>query len=291
MNNGTVTMVKLKEGPSVYTRTVGRGVPILLLHGGPGADHRAFTIFEKHVDLEKYSLVFYDQLGSKNSDKIPDESFLSMARYVDEVEQVRAALSLDEFVLLGHSWGGMLCMDYALKYEKDRHLKGVVISNMVDSTACYLNYLDKLRREALTEEEYAYMAEAEHLHQEENIKYQALVEKLNSLYMCRLNPAPEFLQDPNVPVKEVYHHFQGDNEFVVTGAMLGWDRSGDIVNIQTRTLCTCGLYDTMDPGRVEEMGRIMPNGQSYVSPEGSHCSFWDDSAHYFQALDQFLSSL
>ena len=159
----------------VYTRTVGEGFPILLLHGGPGANHICFEIFEKYIDLKKFSLIYYDQLGSSHSDKITDESLLTFTRFVDEVEQVRAALGLERFILLGHSWGGMLCIDYALKYEKEGHLAGLVISNMVDSGKHYLEYLDHVRKINLTPEEYDYMTEIEAAGKESDAHYQELV--------------------------------------------------------------------------------------------------------------------
>ncbi|MFQ9651794.1 MAG: proline iminopeptidase-family hydrolase [Enterocloster sp.] len=196
----------------VYTRTVGEGFPILLLHGGPGANHICFEIFEKYIDLKKFSLIYYDQLGSSHSDKITDESLLTFTRFVDEVEQVRAALGLERFILLGHSWGGMLCIDYALKYEKEGHLAGLVISNMVDSGKHYLEYLDHVRKINLTPEEYDYMTEIEAAGKESDAHYQELVEKLNCACLCRLEVSRlyRFL----MCWIKVYHHFQGDNEFV-----------------------------------------------------------------------------
>lgn len=291
MKEGTVKMVQLKEGGKVYTRTVGEGFPILLLHGGPGANHICFEIFEKYIDLKKFSLIYYDQLGSSHSDKITDESLLTFTRFVDEVEQVRAALGLERFILLGHSWGGMLCIDYALKYEKEGHLAGLVISNMVDSGKHYLEYLDHVRKINLTPEEYDYMTEIEAAGKESDAHYQELVEKLNCACLCRLEVQPDFLSLPNVPDKKVYHHFQGDNEFVVTGDMLYWDRSADMGDIHTRTLCIGARYDTMNPDIMLKMGEELRDGYTYICPDGSHLCFWDDSEHYFQALNEFIGTL
>lgn len=293
MKQGKVTIVRLKEGYQVYTRTVGKGIPILLLHGGPGANHICFEIFEKYIDLNRFSLVYYDQLGSTNSDKIDDESLLSLPRYVDEVEQVRAALNLEQFILLGHSWGGMLCIEYALKYEQEGHLLGLVISNMVDSGTDYQAYLNKVRREILTEEELAYAERIETEGKEENdVRYRELIDgKLTGACLCRLDPPPAFLKLPDVPNKIVYHHFQGDNEFVLTGEMKDWNRSADIADIRTPALAIGARYDSMDPKRIEHIGRELPNGEAYICPNGSHLCFWDDSEHYFDALNRFIENL
>ena len=117
----------------VWTKRVGNNprIKVLLLHGGPGGTHEYFEAFDSFLPAEGVEYYYYDQLGSYYSDQPDDMApFLSIDHYVDEVEQVRAALGLDrdDFYLLGHSWGGILAIEYALKYQQ--HLKGLAISNM-----------------------------------------------------------------------------------------------------------------------------------------------------------------
>lgn len=284
-------MVPLKEGYQVYTRTVGKGLPILLLHGGPGAYHECFEIMEEYVDLEQFSLIYYDQLGSASSDKITDTDLLRLERFVDEVEQVRAYLQLDKFVLLGHSWGAMLGIEYALKYENDGHLLGLVLSNMTASIDASLLYVDKLRRAAFSREEYEYAKQAEEEGRTDDERYQALV--FGTLYprhFCRLDPWPEFLREDKV-AQNVYQYFQGDNEFVVTGAMRYWDRWKDLPDIQVKTLCIGAQYDTMNPEEMREMARLIPNADCCICPQGGHFCYWDDAEHYFEGLNHFLHGL
>jgi proline iminopeptidase len=120
-------------GHWVWTKKVGNGdIKVLLLHGGPGADHRYFEGFEDFLPLNGIEFCYYDQLDSTNSDKTNDPALWTIERYTDEVEAVRRGLGLDQFYLLGHSWGGLLASEYALKYQQ--HLKGLVISNMAAST-------------------------------------------------------------------------------------------------------------------------------------------------------------
>ena len=77
------------------------------------------------------------------SDQPDDRSLWTIERFREEVEQVRAALGLEDFYLYGQSWGGMLAIEYALKYRK--HLKGLVLSSMTASIASYMDYIAKLR--------------------------------------------------------------------------------------------------------------------------------------------------
>src|SRR4051812_32371613 len=119
----------------VWTKRVGNNprLKVLLLHGGPAMTHEYFEAFDSFLPGEGIEYYYYDQLGSAYSDQPNDDDLWTIPRFVDEVEQVRRALGLtrDNFCLLGHSWGGMLAMEYALKYQ--RNLKCLVISNMMDS--------------------------------------------------------------------------------------------------------------------------------------------------------------
>ena len=66
-----------------------------------------------------YRVVAYDQLGCGKSDRPKDKSLWSISRYVEEVETVRKAMGLGRVHLLGHSWGGWLGIEYALKYQRN----------------------------------------------------------------------------------------------------------------------------------------------------------------------------
>ena len=131
---------------NVWTKRVGNNpdLKVLLLHGGPGATHEYFESADSYFPNAEVEYYYYDQLGSGNSDNPEDERLWDLDRFVDEVEQVRLALGLDasNFVLLGHSWGGILGMEYALKYQQN--LKGLVISNMVASAPEYMKYAQEV---------------------------------------------------------------------------------------------------------------------------------------------------
>lgn len=124
---------------NVYTKRMGNSptMRILLLHGGPGGTHEEFGNFEGYLPNEEIEYIYYDQLDSYYSDKPNDPSLWTTERFVEEVEQVRKALDLDKnnFYLLGQSWGGILAMEYALKYQEN--LKGLIVSNMVASVPEY----------------------------------------------------------------------------------------------------------------------------------------------------------
>ena len=119
----------------VWTKRVGNNpkIKVLLLHGGPGGTHEFFESFDGFFPQESIEYIYYDQLGSYYSDQPNDKRLWTIDRFVEEVEQVRKALKLDNtnFYLMGQSWGGILAMEYALKYQKN--LKGLIIANMMAS--------------------------------------------------------------------------------------------------------------------------------------------------------------
>src|SRR5258707_9431576 len=144
---GGVKMVPIMNGKyKVWTKRIGNNprVKLLLLHGGPAATHEYFESFDSFLPQEGIEYYYYDQLGSYYSDQPTDSSLWATERFVEEVEDVRKALKLDSsnFFLLGSSWGGILAMEYALKYQQN--LKGLIISNMMASAIDYGKYADEV---------------------------------------------------------------------------------------------------------------------------------------------------
>src|SRR5262245_30582553 len=135
----------------VWTKRVGNNprIKVLLLHGGPAFTHEYFEVLDSYFPAAGIEYYFYDQLGSAYSDQPKDESLWELPRFVEEVEQVRQALHLDKdnFYLLGHSWGGLLAMEYALAHGE--HLKGLVISNMMSSIPEYNKYAHEVLMPAM----------------------------------------------------------------------------------------------------------------------------------------------
>jgi proline iminopeptidase len=147
--SGGVQMIPIQTPKgtfNVWTKRVGNNpkTKVLLLHGGPGATHEYFECFDSFFPQEGFEYYYYDQLGSAYSDNPNDSSLWTIPQFVEEVETVRKALKMDasNFILLGHSWGGILATEYALKYQQN--LKGLVISNMVPSVPEYNKYANNV---------------------------------------------------------------------------------------------------------------------------------------------------
>jgi proline iminopeptidase len=285
VKTGGVRMIPIDGGKyRVWTKKIGSGrIKVLTLHGGPGATHEYFECFEDFLPQHGIQFFYYDQLGSAYSDQPDDTSLWTIDRFREEVEQVRAALGLENFYLLGHSWGGMLGIEYALKYQK--HLKAFALSSMTASTPSYMAYAEKLRA-ALPAEVIAVLDKYEKKGEYEAPEYQeTMLKQVYSRHICRLDPWPEPLERCFKHFNfKVYNTMQGPNEFVITGNFKDWDRWKDLPQIRVPTLVISGRYDEMNPEDMRREGKLIPNSRVILCENGSHMCLWDDQEAYFRGL-------
>jgi len=278
----------------VWTKRVGNNpkIKVLLLHGGPGATHEYFEAFDSFLPKEGIEYYYYDQLGSAYSDRPKDGSLWDLPRFVEEVEQVRQALKLDKsnFYLLGHSWGGILAMEYALKYQQ--HLKGLVISNMMASIPAYVAYAEKVLMPAMDPKVLAEIKAIEAKKDYDNPRYmELLLPNYYALHILRMPPEqwPEPVNRSFARLnKEVYIPMQGPSEMSASGKLEKWDRVADLGQIKVPALSIGGQHDTMDPKHMEMMAGKLGKGRYLHCEKGSHMSMYDDQATYFKGLVQFL---
>ncbi|HEX5151242.1 MAG TPA: proline iminopeptidase-family hydrolase [Parafilimonas sp.] len=279
---------------NVWTKTIGNNprIKVLLLHGGPAFTHEYMECFESFFPQQGFEMIAYDQLGSYYSDQPTDSSLWTTARFVEEVEQVRKALGLnkDNFYLLGNSWGGLLAMEYALKYQQ--HLKCLIVCNMMASIPAYEQYNLKLRsrmRASLVDSLMAYENKGAY----EDPTYQALV--FNEFYkqhLCRLADWPDPLMRSLKHLnQQIYVMMQGPSEFKTGGRLIHWDRSKDLPQITVPTLMVGAQYDTMNPDYMKWMSTQVKQGRYLYCPEGSHLAMWDDQKHFYPGIIRFIKDV
>lgn len=288
-----VQMISLKEGYKVWTKRFGNSpMKVLLLHGGPAATHEYMEAFESFFPQANIEFYHYDQLGSKRSDQPESDSLWTIERFVEEVEQVRQALGLnkDNFFLLGNSWGGLLGMEYALKYQEN--LKGLIVCNMTADFGKYEAYNSLLRsqlRPSLIDTFEYYEARKEFQHP----VYQELVfEEYYRKHICRLPDWPEaILRSFGNINQHVYEYMQGPSEFVPGGILKGWSVWDRLGEIKVPTLTVGAKYDTMKPEEMEEMSKLVQHGRYLYCPNGSHLAMWDDQEVFMQGVIQFIQDV
>ena len=283
----------------VWTKRVGNNpdMKVLLLHGGPGATHEYFEFFDSYFPKANIEYYYYDQLESAYSDQPNDKSLWTVERYVDEVEQVRKALELNSqnFYLLGHSWGGILAMEYALKYGDN--LKGLMISNMMSSIPEYVAYANEVLGPKLPPEVLSEIRTLEAEDKYSNPRYTELIyEHYYPKHVLRM-PVDEW-PDPvergfaNINY-ELYLTMQGPSEFGVVGdaRLKSWDRSDDLSSIDVPILTIGGQYDTMNPEHMKWMAEEVQNGRYLHCPEGRHFAMYDDQLTYVRGVISFINDV
>ena len=280
---------------NVWTKRFGNNprIRLLLLHGGPGATHEYFEGMESFLPAEGIEFIYYDQLGSAYSDQPKDEALWTTERFVDEVEQVRQALGLgpNDFYLLGHSWGGILAVEYALQHQQ--HLKGLVISNMMMSIPDYNDYANKVLAAHMDPEVVREIHEIEKRGEYESARYMELLQpNFYARHICRLPEWPDAVNRAFGKLnKQVYVLMQGPSEFGASGRLERWDRKADLPRITVPTLVIGARHDTMDPEHMRWVAGQVKNGRFLLCPEGSHLAMWDDQQTYMTGLIRFLKDV
>lgn len=279
---------------NVWTKRIGNNpaIKLLLLNGGPGATHEYFECMESFLPAEGIEIIYYDQLGCGNSDDPKDTSMWDLPRYVEEVEQVRKALNLsnENFYLLGHSWGGILAMEYALKYQQN--LKGLIISNMMASAPEYGKYADEVLARQMDPKVLDTIRRIEAAKDFSNPKYMELLYPhfyMEHILRMPLESWPEPVNRSFAKMNQsLYVTMQGPSEFGISGKLEKWDVKSSIKNITVPTLVVGAKHDTMDPAHMEWMSKEVKNGTWLFCPNGSHMSLYDDQEIFMTGLIGFL---
>ena len=298
VKSGGIKMIPIHGGKyKVWTKRMGNNpkIKVLLLHGGPAFTHEYFESFDSFFPKEGIEYYYYDQLGSYYSDQPTDTSLWNLPRFVEEVEEVRQALGLDStnFFLYGNSWGGILAMEYALKYQQN--LKGLIISNMMASAPEYGQYANDVLAKQFDPKVLEEVRAIEAKKDFNNPRYmELLLPNFYTKHLCRF-PVEQWPE----PVNRAFKHFnqtiyvmmQGPSEFGVSGKLEKWDIKARLPEITVPTLTVGATHDTMDPKHMEWMSTQVKHGRFLLCPEGSHMSMWDDQEHFFPGLIQFLKDV
>jgi proline iminopeptidase len=297
--SGGVRMIPVKTPKGtfkVWTKRVGNNptIKVLILHGGPGATHEAYEAFDSYFPGAGIEYYYYDQLGSAYSDQPDEPSLWDTPRFVEEVEQVRKALGLNNknFFLFGHSWGGILAVEYALKYGQN--LKGLVISNMMMSIPAYNTYADKVLMPQMDQKALAEILKLEKEGKTDTPRYEALLAPYYEQHILRL-PADQWPEPVNRSFakinKKIYVPMQGPSEMGSHNSKLEhWDRVADLPKIKVPTLVIAGKYDTMDPAHMKMVSQKVQHGR-FLLTNGGHMDMYDDQKVYFNGLIKFLQDV
>ena len=276
----------------VWTKRFGNNprIKVLLLHGGPAATHQYMEVFESFFPKEGFEFYEYDQLGCGNSDKPADTSLWVLDRFVEEVEQVRQAISADStnFYILGNSWGGILGMQYALKYQAN--MKSLIVANMMASCPEYGKYAQEVLSKQMDPKVLAEIRAIEAKGDFSNPRYMELLgPNFYNEHLCRLDPWPEPVSRSFANTNQtIYVMMQGPSEFGIGGNLANWDVKNRLKEIRIPTLMIGAKHDTMDPKAMEEQSKLVQKGRYLYCPNGSHLAMYDDQKVFMDGVIQFI---
>ncbi|MFC3075763.1 proline iminopeptidase-family hydrolase [Shinella pollutisoli] len=276
------------DGFTVVAYLFGTGdETVFCLNGGPGLPSDYLRDAHSCLVDHGYRVVAFDQLGTGASDRPEDAGLWTIGRYVEETETVRRRLGLGRVHLLGHSWGGWLAIDYALKYREN--LKTLILEDTVADMPHLVSELERLRA-ALGSETVAMMQKHEAAGTIDHPEYLAAITILNYRHVCRLPewPAPvrRSLDDWNMGP---YVTMQGPNEFLYTGNLKDWNRIPDLPGLDVPVLITVGEHDELTPACAMRMKNALPNAELRVFRNSSHMPFYENPQDYYAALTDFLA--
>jgi proline iminopeptidase len=261
------------------------GTPLLALHGGPGSTHLALKVLDALAN--ERAVVLYDQHGSVNSPGPIDLANMTVGAFVEEVDAVRHELGLERVHLLGHSWGGMLALEYALTAPSG--LESLVLSSTLPSVGLWAEEAQRLRGELLSETREV-LERHEREGTTEDPAYKEAAQEFYRRHLCRLDPWPpvmeEILSSTNL---EIYNAMWGPSEMYPTGVLADWNVTPRLGEVRVPTLVLCGRHDEATPKMAEVIAAGVPGAELVVFEASSHTAPIEEPEHYVAVVREFLS--
>lgn len=281
--------ITVEDGFQIWYRQVGSGrIPLLTLHGGPGAGHDYLESLEG-LSSDR-AVVFYDQLGCGSSDQPDDPARWVIDRFVSEIDTVRQALDLEEIHLLGQSWGGWLAIEYMLGQPD-----GVVSLTLASTSASVPQFVAEAERlkAKLPAEVFETMERYEALGDYHNPAYEEATNEFYLRHVCRLAEWPEALLRTltNLDGNQVYETMNGPNEFMVIGNLKDWDRTDRLHELGVPTLITVGRYDELTPACSRTLLDGIPNSKMVIFEESAHLAHLEEPERYLRVVEDFLEEV
>lgn len=279
------------KGGRIWYKVVGsgKGVPLLLIHGGPGS--RSCEGIPAYATLGgDRPVIFYDQLGSGHSDRPTDTTLWQLSRFVDEITVLRKELNLKEIHILGSSWGGTVAVEYMLK-QKPKGVKSVIFAGPLLSTSRWMRDA-KILLSQLSQPVQDTIQKYEHLKMYDHKAYIAATDSFNIQYLSRKPglriPVPDCESSGKFNA-EVYRYMWGPTEFNATGTLKSFDRTDRLQEIKEPVLFITGRFDEARPETIYEFQKEIPGSKVEIIENSGHNKVRDNPVAYLAAIRRFLN--
>jgi L-proline amide hydrolase len=283
------------RGYQTWYRIIGKQeepgkLPLICLHGGPGATHDYFASLEAFASTGR-RVILYDQLGWGKSDHPSDPAMWTVDLFVEELYEIQRALGLVSAHILGHSWGGMLAMEYALTQPA-----GLASLVLADTLASAKEWAREARR--LVQELPAETQEIIRVHEAAGTTGSAEYKEAKIVFSRRhvgghIDPQPEWVKEAfkKCGVNEVYLTMWGPSEFYVTGTLKDWDITARLGEIHAPTLVVCGRDDEATPRLAETIRRSIPGADLVIFEKSAHFPHIEEAERFMEVLNGFLDKV
>jgi L-proline amide hydrolase len=270
--------------------TSGR-IPLVTLHGGPGCTHDYLLRMTALADGR--AVVHYDQLGNGHSTHLPDAppDIWTVDLFLDELDNLLTALGIaDRYAILGHSWGGMLAAEHAVR--RPAGLRGLVIADSPASMSLWSAAADRLRAELPPEVEQT-LRRHESAGTTDSEEYEQAVRVFYDRHVCRVPRPPELTAtfDALAADPTVYHTMNGPSEFHVIGSLQEWSIVDRVGTITVPTLLVNGRYDEATRETVQPFYDGIPDVRWEVFDRSSHMPHVEETERFMAVVGAFLATL
>jgi proline-specific peptidase len=268
------------EGGRVWVSVNGdleaAGAPVVFIHGGPGSTHTDFGGLTALAD--RRAVILYDQLDSGMSEHPGDPANWRVQRFVGELEAIRAALRINRWHVVGHSWGSAIALEYAVAHPD--HVASTVLGGTFISTPHWILGTNLLIRDLAPEVQRDILA-CEGSNRPPTKTCKAAEEAFSAAYNGRPD-AP--LRSPESQAyrkrtegkgfnAKLYNAMWGPSEFSARGSLVGYDATPLLAKIDgKRTLFMIGQYDEARLETVRNFVSLTRGAELAVVPGGSHAS-------------------
>ena len=287
-------------GGQVDYRLYGKGKPgtaVIVLHGGPGS--LASDLWKQYAIGFSRPIVFFNQLGTEGSLVSKDiknfdefKEYCTVEKFIDQVDAVVSYFGFEDFVILGHSWGTMLAVEYAAA-KRPGNLKGLILAGPFLKVERWIRDAERLIK-TLPEGEKIWEKIREC---EAAGEYDEEYSKINELYSDNFYSRNEGASDGTpshektsvVTGDDVYNYMWGPTEFSCTGTLQGHDSTPLLKDIPVPVLYLCGEYDSGTPEAAKEYEALTPKGEVCVLPGCGHDAPRERPLEFNAAVDAFIA--
>jgi L-proline amide hydrolase len=267
-------------------------VPLVIVHGGPGAAHDYLEPIAELASRAGRPCVLYDQLGCGRSDHLPEAppEFWTVELFERELRAVVEQLGIaDRYHVLGQSWGGMLAMEHAL--GRPEGLRSLVVSNSPASMATWSSEAHRLRA-MLPPDVQAALSRHEQAGTTDSEEYGRAVRAFHERHLCRI-PFPDCLRrtlDQLAADPTVYHTMNGPSEFDVNGSLREWNVTPRLHDLRLPVLVITGEHDEATPNVVRPLVQALPNSRWELIGDASHTPHLEQPERYLGLVESFLAA-